>query len=313
MRTITIATRKSPLALWQANHVRGQLLSSRRDLNVVLLEMVSEGDKTLDAPLSVAGGKGLFLKELEQGLLRGAADVAVHSMKDVTVTLPDGLGIAAIDKREDPRDVLVSNRFDAIEQLPPGAVVGTCSLRRQCQLRARFPHLQLANLRGNVNTRLDKLDRGEFDGIVLAAAGLKRLQLEHRIAEYLAPEICLPAVGQGAIGIECRADDADTLELVRPLNHADSAICVNAERAANARLGGGCHLPLAVYAELHKDNRDEITVRAVVGSVDGGKLLASEKTGARTAAVEIGCAVAEDLLAQGAGEILADVYENRVV
>ena len=313
MRTITIATRKSPLALWQANHVRGQLLSSRRDLNVVLLEMVSEGDKTLDAPLSVAGGKGLFLKELEQGLLRGEADVAVHSMKDVTVTLPDGLGIAAIDKREDPRDVLVSNRFDAIEQLPPGAVVGTCSLRRQCQLRARFPHLQLANLRGNVNTRLDKLDRGEFDGIVLAAAGLKRLQLEHRIAEYLAPEICLPAVGQGAIGIECRTDDADTLELVRALNHEDSAICVNAERAANARLGGGCHLPLAVYAELHKDNRDEITVRAVVGSVDGGKLLASEKTGARTAADEIGRAVAEDLLARGAGEILADVYENRVV
>ena len=262
MRTITIATRKSPLALWQANHVRGQLLGSRRDLNVVLLEMVSEGDKTLDAPLSVAGGKGLFLKELEQGLLRGEADVAVHSMKDVTVTLPDGLGIAAICRREDPRDVLVSNRFDAIEQLPPGAVVGTCSLRRQCQLRARFPHLQLANLRGNVNTRLDKLDRGEFDGIVLAAAGLKRLQLEHRIAAYLAPEICLPAVGQGAIGIECRADDADTLELVRPLNHEDSAICVNAERAANARLGGGCHLPLAVYAELHKDRGNEVTVRA---------------------------------------------------
>ena len=313
MRTITIATRKSPLALWQANHIREQLLSGRRDLNVVLLEMVSEGDKTLDAPLSVAGGKGLFLKELEQGLLRGEADVAVHSMKDVTVTLPDGLGIAAIDKREDPRDVLVSNRFDAIEQLPRGAVVGTCSLRRQCQLRARFPHLQLANLRGNVNTRLDKLDRGEFDGIVLAAAGLKRLQLEHRIAEYLAPEICLPAVGQGAIGIECRTDDADTIELVRALNHEDSAICVNAERAANARLGGGCHLPLAVYAELHKDRRNEVTVRAVVGSVDGGKLLASEKTGARTAADEIGCAVAEDLLARGAGEILADVYENRVV
>ena len=313
MRTITIATRKSPLALWQANHVRGQLLSGRRDLDVVLLEMVSEGDKTLDAPLSVAGGKGLFLKELEQGLLRGEADVAVHSMKDVTVTLPDGLGIAAIDKREDPRDVLVSNRFDAIEKLPRGAVVGTCSLRRQCQLRARFPHLQLANLRGNVNTRLDKLDRGEFDGIVLAAAGLKRLQLEHRIAEYLAPEICLPAVGQGAIGIECRTDDADTLELVRALNHEDSAICVNAERAANARLGGGCYLPLAVYAELHKDRGNEVTVRALVGSVDGGKLLASEKTGARTAAVEIGCAVAEDLLARGAGEILADVYENRVV
>lgn len=308
MRTVRIATRKSPLALWQANHVRGQLRNSCRDLGVVLLEMLSEGDKTLDAPLSVAGGKGLFLKELEQALLRGEADLAVHSMKDVTVTLPDGLGIAAICRREDPRDALVSNRFDALAQLPRGAVVGTCSLRRQCQLRARFPHLRFANLRGNINTRLDKLDRGEFDGIVLAAAGLKRLQLEHRIAGYLAPEICLPAVGQGAIGVECRADDANTLELVRALNHADSAIRVSAERAANARLGGGCHMPLAVYAELHKDR---ITVRAMVGSLDGGKLLEGEKTGDRSAAVTIGRDVAEDLLARGAGKILDDVYENR--
>lgn len=309
MRTITIATRKSPLALWQANHVRAQLLEGRRDLDVVLLALVSEGDTILDAPLSIAGGKGLFLKELEQALLRGEADLAVHSMKDVTAALPDGLDIAAICRREDARDVFVSNRFDSLEQLmeqlPRGAVVGTGSLRRQCQLRARFPHLRLANLRGNVNTRLNKLDRDEFDGIVLAAAGLMRLQLEHRITEYLAPEHCLPAAGQGAIGIECRSDDADLRELLRPLNHEDSAIRVSAERAANARLGGGCHVPLAVYAELH---RGRIAVRALVGNPDGAKLLRSKRTGARSEAITVGREVAEDLLAQGAGDILDGVY-----
>ena len=204
MRTIRIATRKSPLALWQANYVRAQLLTHHRDLDVRLLELVSAGDKTLDVPLSVVGGKGLFLKELEQALLRGEADLAVHSMKDVTVTLPDGLDIVAICQRDDPRDVLISNRAtssddEAIKQLPRDAVVGTGSLRRQCQLRARFPHWQLRNLRGNVNTRLDKLERGEFDAIVLAAAGIKRLQLEHRIAGYLAPET-LPAGGGAGRG-----------------------------------------------------------------------------------------------------------------
>ena len=304
MRTVRIATRKSPLALWQANYVRGQLLERRRDVQVVLVELVSEGDKIPDVPLSVAGGKGLFLKELEQALLRDEADLAVHSMKDVTATLPDGLGIAAICRRADARDVLVSNRFDDPLRLPQGALLGTCSLRRQCQLRARFPQLRLANLRGNVNTRLDKLDRGEFDGIILAAAGLERLQLAHRIAAYLPPEICLPAAGQGAIGIECRIDDAQTIDLIRPLNHDPSAIRVNAERAANERLGGGCQMPLAVYAELH---RKRITVRALVGSRDGTKLLRSEKTGAPSAAIAVGYAVAEQLLDQGAGEILRDV------
>ena len=321
MRTIRIATRKSPLALWQANYVRAQLLTNHHDLDVVLLELVSEGDKTLDVPLSAVGGKGLFLKELEQALLRGEADIAVHSMKDVTVTLPDGLDIVAICQRDDPRDVLISNRSnlsndsndEVMHQLPPDAVVGTSSLRRQCQIRARFPHWQLVNLRGNVNTRLNKLDHGEFDAIVLAAAGIKRLQLEHRIAggQYLAPEICLPAVGQGAVGIECRSDDTDMRALLETLNHDDTALCVNAERAANERLGGGCQVPLAVYAELAELpelQANQITIRALVGSVDGATILRSKKTGNRRDAIRIGCDVADDLLAQGAGAILDGVY-----
>lgn len=309
MHAVTIATRTSQLALWQANYVRAQLQNGQNGhaLKVGLLELISEGDKTLDTPLAARGGKGLFLKELEQALLRGTADLAVHSMKDVPITLPDGLQIAAISWREDPRDVLVSNRFDALERLPRGAVLGTCSLRRQCQIRAQFPHLQLVNLRGNVTTRLAKLDRGELDAIVLAAAGLKRLQLEHRITEYLATEICLPAVAQGALGIECRSDDHAMLKLIKPLNHTESAIRVAAERAANERLGGGCHVPLAVYAEL---KNGKITVRALVGTTDGTKLLRSEKSGTSADAVEVGHQVAEDLLSQGAADILRDVYDD---
>ncbi len=312
MRTIRIATRKSLLALWQANYVRTRLLEGNPALQVVLLELLSEGDKTLDVPLSVAGGKGLFLKELEQSLLRGEADLAVHSMKDVPVALPDGLEIAAICQREDPRDVFVSHRFDALEQLPAKAVIGTCSLRRQCQLRAKFPHLHFMDIRGNVHTRLDKLNRGECDGLVLAAAGLKRLQLEHRINDYLAAELCLPAVGQGAIGIECRADDAAVRALIAPLNHADSALCVRAERAANERLDGGCHVPLAVFAELNaaanSGDQEQMRVRALVGKPDGTKLLRSTKTGVRAESIQLAHAVAEDLLAHGAGEILDGVY-----
>lgn len=305
MRLIRIGTRKSQLALWQANYVRDQLLGYHQNLKVVLVEIVSTGDKTLDVPLSQVGGKGLFLKELEQALLHKEIDLAVHSMKDMTVSLPPGLGIAVICPREDPRDVFVSNRFEAIDQLPEGAVVGTCSLRRQCQVRARFPYLQLANLRGNVNTRLGKLDQGDFDGIVLAAAGLKRLQLEHRITEYLEPEICLPAVGQGAVGIECRLDDIAVMALIEPLNHKDSAIRVTAERAANERLGGGCHVPVAVYSEL---TNGTIGIRALVGNLDGSVLLRSTKSGSQLDPVGTGYAVADDLLNQGAGEILAEVY-----
>ena len=304
MRTIQIATRKSPLALWQAKHVRARLLECEPGREVALLEIVSEGDKNPDASLASLGGKGVFLKELEQALLRGEADLAVHSIKDMPVALPAGLHIAAVCARDDARDALVSNRFDSLARLPAGARVGTCSLRRQCQLRARFPHLQLADLRGNVNTRLDKLDRGEFDAIVLAVAGLKRLRLAHRIAEYLAPELCLPAAGQGAIGIECRADDAEMFDWVAPLNHADSALRVATERAVNERLGGDCHLPLAAHAELREN---EITVRALVGKPDGSKLLRSEKTGDRAHAIALAHTAADDLLARGAADILARV------
>lgn len=326
MATIRIATRKSQLALWQAKDVRARLLKHHRDLEVVLCEIVSEGDRSVDAPLSLVGGKGLFLKELEQALLRGEADLAVHSMKDVPVTLPSGLHIGAICPRDDPRDVFVANAYEEMAQLQPGAVIGTCSLRRQCQLRARYPHLRFVNLRGNVNTRLARLDRDEddaddaralpkLDGIVLAAAGLKRLDLAHRITEYLAPEICLPAVGQGAVGIECRADDDAMRALIRPLNHADTAVRVTAERAANEGLGGGCHVPLAVYAELAESPETKsdlrpgtIGVRGMVGTVDGTTLLRSEEIGARADAAAVGYAVAASLRAQGASEILQSIY-----
>ncbi len=302
MRPIIIATRKSPLALWQANYARAQLQRHHRGRGAVLLEVVCEGDKTLDAPLATIGGKGLFLKELEQALLRGAADVAVHSMKDVPTALPAGLRIAAICARADPRDAVVSGR-GGLAQLPPGARVGTCSLRRQCQIRARFPHLRLVDLRGNVNTRLAKLERGDFAAIVLAAAGLQRLQLAHRISEYLPPHICLPAAGQGAIGLECRADDAAMLELLAAVNHPPSAACVAAERAVVERLGGGCQAPLAVYARRHLGITE---VRALVGSVDGATVLRSRKFGRD--GIATARLAAADLLAQGAAALLAEVY-----
>jgi len=303
MTRLRIGTRNSPLALWQARHVRERLLDCHRGLEVALHEILSTGDRNPGLPLAAMGGKGLFLKELEQSLLRGATDAAVHSVKDMPVTLADGLRLVAVCAREDARDALVANRFHALEQLPRGAVVGTCSLRRQCQLRALHPHLRIVNLRGNVNTRLAKLDSGQYDAIVLAVAGLKRLRLEHRISEYLAPEICLPAAGQGAIGIQCRADSI-ALGLVKAINHPDSAVCVAAERAVVAGLGGDCHLPLAAYARLHQSR---ITVRGLVGKLDGSQLLRSEKTGRRADAVAVGRRVAEDLLARGAADLLAGV------
>ncbi len=316
MKTVRIGSRKSPLALWQANHVRDALLVAHRDIDIELVEIVTAGDKTLDVPLSQVGGKGLFLKELESALLDGQVDLAVHSMKDVTVTLPDGLHIPVLGRREDPRDAFVSNNFESLATLPAGAVVGTCSLRRQCQIRNRYPHLRLENLRGNVNTRLSRLDDGQYAAIILAVAGLKRLQLENRITHAISPSICLPAAGQGVIGIECRIDDCNVNQLIAPLNDSDTAIQVQAERAANQRLGGGCHAPIAVFAERlqqsdsHQQSSRQLTLRALVGTVDGSRILRSEITSSASDPESLGIAIADDLIAQGANDILAAIYQH---
>ena len=304
--SVRIATRKSQLALWQAHYVRNRLLDHHPGLSVEIVELVSEGDRTLDVPLARVGGKGLFLKELEQAILRDDCDIAVHSMKDVTVTLPEGLTIETICPREDPRDAFVSNRFDAIDKLPDGAIVGTCSLRRGCQIRAAFPRLDVQNLRGNVNTRLARLDNGDYDALILAAAGLVRLDFHHRIRQYLDTDTMLPAVGQGAVGIECRTDDQRIRRLLEPLGDAEATLRVRAERAANAELGGGCHVPVAVYAEIEGG---VMRVRGLVGQPDGSRVLRAEARGAPAEAEALGRGVARELLGQGGGEILASVYE----
>lgn len=304
---IRIATRKSPLAMWQAEHVAGRLRQSHPDLAVEIVGMTTRGDKILDAPLAKVGGKGLFVKELEQGMLDGRADIAVHSMKDVPVDFPEGLHLAVILEREDPRDAFVSNRFETLSDLPKGARVGTSSLRRQCQLAARRPDLVIEPLRGNVNSRLAKLDGGDFDAIILAAAGLVRLELAERIRARLEPEESLPAIGQGAIGIECRAEDERVNRLLAVLHHPDTADRVRAERAMNARLHGGCQVPIAGHAVLHGE---EIHLRGLVGLPDGSRVLRGERHGPREAAEAIGTALAEDLLDQGAGDILAALAEH---
>lgn len=299
---LRIATRRSPLALWQAEHVAARLTALHPGLRVELVPMVTRGDKILDTPLARIGGKGLFVKELEEALLSGEADIAVHSMKDVPMAFPPGLALAVMLQREDPLDAWVSNSYGTIDELPVGARVGTASLRRQCQLAARRPDLQISSLRGNVGTRLAKLDGGEFDGIILAAAGLRRLQLTARIRQLLPPEQSLPAVGQGAIGIECRCNDQTTLALLAPLACGDSQDRVAAERALNHRLHGGCQVPIAAYAELQGD---QLWLRALVGAVDGSTLIRAEGRAARTEALTLGVSVAEQLLAAGAGPLLA--------
>ncbi len=300
-----IATRKSPLALWQANYVRDALLARNPGLDVELLTMTTQGDKILDTPLAKVGGKGLFVKELELGMLEGRADLAVHSMKDVPVEFPDGLGLAAILPREDPRDTLISNRFSSIDELPRGARVGTSSLRRQCQLNARRPDLEILDLRGNVNTRLKKLDDGEYDAILLAAAGVKRMGWEERITELLEPEQFIPAIGQGAIGIEIRLDDDRVRGLVGELNDQQTAIRITAERALNEALQGGCQVPIAGYSEI---SHGVILLRALVGRPDGSELVQGVISGKPEDAAELGQVLADDLLSRGAREILADVY-----
>lgn len=300
--TLRIATRKSPLAMWQAEHVAAALGRLYPDLHVELIGMTTRGDKLLDAPLAKVGGKGLFVKELEQGMLEGDADIAVHSMKDVPVGFPDGLHLAAILEREDPHDALVSARFASIDALPEGACVGTSSLRRQCQLSARRPDLRIEPLRGNVNTRLAKLDEGIYDAIILAAAGLIRLGFRERIRAVLPPEESLPAIGQGAIGIECRSDDPRVNALIAPLHHRETAERVLAERAMNARLDGGCQVPIAGHA-IHRDG--QIYLRGLVGTPDGRSLLRAEESATPDQGEAMGRRVAEALLAQGADAILS--------
>ena len=308
-RELTIATRESPLALWQAEYVRDALQSAHPGLSVSLLGMTSRGDKLLDLPLAKVGGKGLFVKELETALLDGSADIAVHSMKDVPMAFPEGLSLGVICEREDPRDAFVSNRFRTLEELPAGSVVGTSSLRRECQLRARRPDLEVRFLRGNVNTRLRKLDEGEYDAIILASAGLIRLGFADRIAQSMTVEDSLPAGGQGAVGIELRVDDSATLELLQVVHHEATAQRIVAERAMNARLQGGCQVPIACFAE-HREEGGQLWLRGLVGQPDGSRILRAEAEAPVAEAERLGQEVGQALLEKGAGEILAEVYGN---
>ncbi|WP_100159760.1 hydroxymethylbilane synthase [Proteus columbae] len=305
--TIRIATRQSPLAMWQALYVKEQLQLTHPGLVVELVPMVTKGDIILDTPLAKVGGKGLFVKELELALLESRADIAVHSMKDVPIDFPEGLGLVTICEREDPRDAFVSNHYDSLAELPAGSIVGTSSLRRQCQLKAQRPDLIIRDLRGNVGTRLGKLDNGDYDAIILAVAGLKRLGLNERIRTPLSAEQSLPAVGQGAVGIECRLDDNETRQLLDALNHSRTAICVKAERAMNTRLEGGCQVPIGSYAIWQGD---KIWLRALVGSPDGETILRGERLVAPENAETAGISLAEELLDKGARAILTAVYQG---
>ncbi len=299
---IVIASRESALAMWQAQFISGRLALLYPQTAISIMGMTTQGDQILDKPLAKIGGKGLFIKELEQALEDGRADIAVHSMKDVPMALPEGFMLAAITEREDPRDAFVSNQYKQLSELPAGAIVGTSSLRRESQLRYRFPHLEIRPLRGNVQTRLRKLDEGQFDAIILAAAGLKRLGLSGRIAALIDPADSLPAVGQGALGIECRQDRMEFLDVLRPLYHADTAQCVLAERAVSAVLGGSCQVPLGAYAEI---SGGKLWLRAFVASPDGREMIRAEEEGAPIECEQIGKRAAQKLLDAGAGKILA--------
>ena len=310
-KIIRIATRKSPLALWQAEYVAARLKQAFPGCRTELVEMTTQGDKLLDAPLAKIGGKGLFVKELEQGMLEGLADIAVHSMKDVPVEFPDGLHLAAILPREDPSDAFVSNHYAALHDLPGNARIGTSSLRRQCQIKALYPNAEIVPLRGNVNTRLSKLDAGEYDAIILASAGLKRLGMAERITQCLDISISLPAIGQGAIGIECRSDDQEINGILAALHDNGTGLCVSAERAMNAHLKGGCQVPIAGFAQLQAGR---LSMRGLVGSPDGKVIYRAKRTRVafnftHSQAEVLGKMIAEDLLAQGAGEILQALLE----
>ncbi|WP_206486045.1 hydroxymethylbilane synthase [Thalassotalea sp. G2M2-11] len=303
--TVRIATRKSALALWQAEYVKAQLEHFHAGINVELVPMTTKGDIILDTPLAKVGGKGLFVKELEVAMLENRADIAVHSMKDVPVEFPDGLGLEVICPREDPRDAFVSNTINSFEELPHGAVVGTSSLRRQCQIKALRPDLDIRDLRGNVNTRLAKLDNGDYDAIILAAAGLIRLEMPERIKAFIEPEVMLPANGQGAVGIECRTDDETIKALLAPLECSTTRTRVLAERAMNRALEGGCQVPIGSYALVQDE---QIHLRGLVGAIDGSQIISDEITGDANQAEQLGQALGEKLLAQGADKILKQVY-----
>ncbi len=306
MNRVRIATRKSPLAMWQAEHVSAALRQAHPGLEVELVGFTTQGDKILDSPLAKVGGKGLFVKELERAMLDGDADIAVHSMKDVPVEFPEGLHLPVIMTREEPRDAFVSNHFAGVHELPEGACVGTSSLRRQCQLKANRPDLKIADLRGNVNTRLGKLDAGDYDAIILAAAGLIRLEMPERIRALIDTETSLPAIGQGAVGIECRAEDPRINELLKPLNDPQTHARVLAERGMNHRLQGGCQVPIAGHAEWI--DTATLRLRGLVGSVDGSQIVRAEATGPAAEAWALGLSVAESLLARGAGPLLAALH-----
>ena len=304
---IRIATRKSPLAMWQAEHVKACLMSAHDGLNVELVTMSTQGDKILDTPLSKIGGKGLFVKELEVAMLDGKADIAAHSIKDVPMEFPDGLFLSTILEREEPCDAFVSNTFDSFNDLPQGAIVGTSSLRRRCQLLSQRPDLIVKDLRGNVNTRLGKLDNGEYDAVILACAGLIRLDMTPRIKQRLPSSLVLPAVGQGAVGLEARLGDDEVLKLLEPLNHTDTNDRVTAERALNERLQGGCQVPIASFATL---DGDTLHLRGLVGEVDGSEIISGEISGHRSEAVTLGQSLADELLGKGAKEILDKLYAD---
>ncbi|KPK00398.1 MAG: hypothetical protein AMK71_08390 [Nitrospira bacterium SG8_35_4] len=303
---IIIATRGSKLALWQAEWIKSQIKNIHPDMEVELNKIKTTGDKILDVPLAQVGGKGLFVKEIEEAMLRGEADLAVHSMKDVPTDLPEGLHLSAICKREDPRDAFIAGPgISSFHDLPQGARVGTSSLRRMCQLLNKRPDIKITQLRGNVDTRLRKLDEGEFDAIILATAGVKRLGYETRITEKISTQTSLPAIGQGAVGIECRTDDEFINDLLSKLNHEETWVCVSAERAFLKKLEGGCQVPIASHAQL-KDG--QLMIEGLVGSLDGKTLIKSSIQGKSEDAEPLGTALAEKLLSQGAGEILAEVY-----
>lgn len=307
-QVLRIATRKSALALWQAEFVKKQLSRHHPDLEIELVPLTSRGDQVLDIPLAKVGGKGLFVKELEQAMLEGRADIAVHSMKDVPMEFPEGLGLAVICEREDPRDAFVSNDYASLADLPNGARVGTSSLRRQSQVLAHRPDLKVHFLRGNVQTRLGKMDAGEFDAIILAAAGLKRLELDERIRQTLPDDISLPSGGQGAVGVECRMDDPALLERLRTLHHQPTTECVTAERAVVRRLEGSCQVPIAAYA-VHRDD-GQLWLRGLVGEPDGSIIIRKEISGPPAQAEQLGLQLAEQLIAAGADEILAALADS---